>query len=169
MRARPRAAEAGEGGEGTMPTTRRRATIAAAAAILLAGGGLAGCAAGGGGPSAGAAADSSEGPSRTVPSLDGSFEGEIVGGDPAPSSKFAKVRIGMRAAQVAKLIGEPDDTDSHITGKAFIPFFFGGDTRRVEHFYAREGILTFSPAHFMGEPDTLIRIIVDPAEKGVAH
>ena len=58
---------------------------------------------------------------------------------------------------------------SHITGKAFIPFFFGGDTHRVEQFYAGEGILTFSPAHFAGEPNILVAITVDPTEQGVAH
>jgi hypothetical protein len=106
---------------------------------------------------------------RVVKSMDGSFDGELIGGDPAPGSKFSKVKIGMRKAQVEKLIGEPDDTDSHLTGKSFIPFYFGGDTHRVEQFYAGEGILTFSPAHFAGEPNTLVRIIVDPQEQGIAH
>jgi hypothetical protein len=106
---------------------------------------------------------------RTVKSMDGSFDGEIVGPDPAPGSKFSKVKIGMRIKQVEQLIGQPNDTDSHLTGKAFIPFFFGGDTHRTEYFYAHEGILTFSPAHFAGEPDTLVRIIVDPTEQGFAH
>ncbi len=106
---------------------------------------------------------------QTVKSIDGSFEGEIIGGDPKPGSKFSKLKIGMRMAQVEKLIGEPDDSEGHITGKAFIPFFFGGDTHRVEQFYAGEGILTFSPAHFAGEPNILVAITVDPTEQGVAH
>lgn len=116
--------------------------------------------------SAAPAADSNV---KTVKSVDGSFEGEIIGGDPKPGSKFSKLQIGMRMAQVEKLIGEPDDSEGHITGKAFIPFFFGGDTHRVEQFYAGEGILTFSPGHFAGEPNILVAITVDPTEQGVAH
>lgn len=106
---------------------------------------------------------------QTVKSMDGSFDGEIIGGNPKPGSKFSKVKIGMRLSQVDKLIGEPDDSDGHITGKAFIPFFFGGDTHRLEQFYKGEGILTFSPSHFAGSPDILVAITVDPDEQGVAH
>lgn len=138
-------------------------TILALVAVLAA----AGCAqqgGGGGGPTADAAQDDV----RTVKSTDGSFDGEVIG-TPAPGSKFAKVQIGMRSAQVEKLIGPPDDSEGHITGKAFIPFFFGGDTQRREAFYKGEGILTYSPEHFGGESNTLIRIIADPSEKGVAH
>lgn len=95
--------------------------------------------------------------SRIVKSQDGSFDGEIIG-TPAPNSKFAKVRIGMGLRQVEDLIGRPDDTEGHITGKQFIPFFFGGDTHRLEAYYKNEGELTFSPGHFGGLPDVLIRI-----------
>ena len=98
-------------------------------------------------------------------SRDGSFDGEIIG-TPAPESKFAKVRIGMGLRQVEDLIGRSDDEDSHITGKQFIPFFFGGDTHRLEAFYKTEGVLTFSPGHFGGTPNVLIRIHVDPNASG---
>ncbi len=133
---------------------------------------LFGCAshqqAGTGTPSASATSGSSapsEPEGRIVKSLDGSFDGEIIG-TPAPESKFAKVRIGMRLRQVEDLIGRPDDTDSHITGKQFIPFFFGGDTHRLEAYYKNEGELTFSPAHFGGLPDVLIRVYVNPKFTG---
>lgn len=106
---------------------------------------------------------------QTVKSIDGSFDGEIIGGSPKPGSKFSKVKIGMRMSQVEKLIGEPDDSDSHMTGKSFIPFYFGGDTHRIEQFYKGEGILTFSPSHFAGSPDVLVAITVDPTEQGFAH
>ena len=138
-------------------------------AVLLAS--LAGCASKGTESTEGSTAGqpaAASGSSRMVKSTDGSFEGEIVG-TPSPRSKFAQVRIGMREREVESLIGPPDDTDSHITGKSFIPFFFGGDTHRTEAFYKGEGILTYSPQHFAGEANTLIRIIVDPSERGFAH
>jgi hypothetical protein len=79
-------------------------------------------------PSASEASDSPSPSSpgvRIVKSRDGSFDGEIIG-TPAPNSKFAKLEIGMGLRQVEDLIGRADDTDSHIRGKQFIPFFFGG-------------------------------------------
>jgi len=114
-----------------------------------------------------AAAPSTPG-ARSVKSIDGSFDGEIIG-TPAPNSKFAKLQIGMRQRQVEDLIGRPNDEDGHITGKAFIPFFFGGDTHRIEAFYKDEGQLTYSPPHFGGTANVLIRIIVDPKASGYAH
>lgn len=102
---------------------------------------------------------------RTVKSLGGSFEGEITG-TPAPNSKFARVRIGMVRRQVEDLIGPPNDTEGHITGKQFILFSFGDDTDRLEAYYKNEGRLTFSPRYMGGEPDVLIGIGVDPKATG---
>lgn len=98
---------------------------------------------------------------RAVKSADGSIDGEIVG-VPAPGSKFAQLQIGMTLEQVQNLIGQPNNTDSRITGKQFQPFYDGGDTQRTEAFYKGEGQLTFSNIHPDSAADTLIRIMVDP-------
>ena len=116
-------------------------------------------------PSADAVADSGV---RKVRSADGAIDGQIYG-NPAPRSKFAKLQIGMPMKQVFDLIGQPTDTDAHITGKVFIPFYFGGDTSQVEAFYKGEGHLTFTGAHFAGAPNRLSEIHVNPAETGYAH
>lgn len=108
-----------------------------------------------------------QGNSRVVTAANGT-RGELVG-SPARGSKFSRVEIGMTQKEVDALIGPPSDTDSHITGKSFIPFYFGGDTYRLEAFYKGEGILTFAPSHFAGQANTLIRIIADPSERGFAH
>jgi hypothetical protein len=102
---------------------------------------------------------------RKVKSDDGKFDGEIIG-TPEPTSKFAKLRIGMGQRQVEDLIGRPDDEDSHITGKAFIPFFFGGDTHRQEAYYKNEGQLTYSPTHYGGSANVLMRIEVNTKATG---
>lgn len=128
----------------------------------------AGCAQLQGGGGGGSTVAASEATSRTVKSVDGSFDGEMIG-TPAVGSKFSRVKIGMRSAEIERMIGPPDDSEGHITGKQFIPFFFGGDTHRREAFYKGEGILTYSPQHMGGEPNTLIRIIADPTESGVAR
>ena len=105
---------------------------------------------------------------RKVKSKDGKVEGEIFG-TPARRSKFAKVQIGMSRNQVEKLIGVPDDSDSHVTGRQFAPFYFGGDTQRYEAFYKGEGQLTYANNTRFSAPDTLIVITVDRKEKGVRH
>lgn len=102
---------------------------------------------------------------RIVKSRDGSFDGEIIG-TPASNSKFAKLQIGMGRTEVRDLIGSANDTYFHITGKGFIPFYFGGDRHRLEEFYKNEGQLTFSPAHFGSGSHVLIRITVDPNATG---
>lgn len=102
---------------------------------------------------------------RIVMSDDGLVKGEIVG-TPAPGSKFAQLKIGMKLQQVEGMIGLPYRTDSRITGKQYQPFYFGGDTQRTEAFYKSEGQLTFSNLQQDGAADTLIRIVVNP-ETGV--
>lgn len=105
--------------------------------------------------------------SRAVKSKDG-IEGEIVG-KPAAKSKFAKLEIGMRQVQVENLIGRPDDLSSHITGKQFRPFYFGGDTQRIEAYYKGEGQLTYSNTNNFSAPDTLIRIEANPKATGISE
>jgi len=102
---------------------------------------------------------------RTVKSSDGSVTGQIIG-TPAPESKFSKLQIGMSLEQVKALIGQPNSTDSRITGKQFQPFYFGGDTERTEAFYNGEGRLTFSNIHPDTAADTLIKILVSPDAAG---
>jgi hypothetical protein len=98
---------------------------------------------------------------RAVKSEDGLIDGEIVG-TPVPDSKFAQLKIGMSLEQVKNLIGQPNHTDSRITGKQYQPFYFGGDTQRTEAFYKNEGRLTFSNIQPDSAADTLIQIMVNP-------
>ena len=99
---------------------------------------------------------------RVVRSYDGRFDGEISG-SPAPESRFAKVKIGMELEQVHKLIGEPDQLYSHDTGKNWIPFYFGADSRRVVTHYRGEGCLTYSAGGVFNGKKQLLRIDVDAA------
>lgn len=105
--------------------------------------------------------------SHTVKSKDGSIEGEIVG-KLNPKSKFAKLQIGMSPDEVENLIGRPDGTENHPTGKAFIPFHFSGDTQRLELFYKHEGQLTFANSNNFIAPNILIRIEVNPKATGIS-
>lgn len=71
------------------------------------------------------------------------WEGEITG-RPAPGSKFTRLQIGMPLRQVTDLVGQPSDQGAYVTGKAFIPFFFGSDTHRQELVYKNQGRLIFA-------------------------
>lgn len=95
------------------------------------------------------------------------WEGEITG-KPAPGSKFAQLKIGMSAAQVLSILGQPSDQGAHPTGKAWIPFYFGSDRYRYEVVYKGQGRLLFaSGAGFGWDANThLIWIIHSAAEQG---
>jgi hypothetical protein len=71
------------------------------------------------------------------------FEGEIHG-KPARNSQFTKLQIGMSMKQVTDLIGPPTDRGAYVTGKAWIPFYFGGDRHRYEFVYKNQGRLVFA-------------------------
>lgn len=82
------------------------------------------------------------GSGRTVKGIN-DYEGEITG-NPAPNSKFSKLQIGMPVRQVTDLAGPPTDQGAYITGKAWIPFYFGADRHRFEMTYKGQGRLIFA-------------------------
>ena len=94
----------------------------------------------------------------------GDVEGEITG-KAAPGSKFNKVKIGMKLKQVTDLIGQPSDQGAYVTGKAWIPFYFGGDRHRYELVYKGTGRLIFAGESGFGwGSGTLIWIIHNASE-----
>lgn len=105
------------------------------------------------------------GSGRTVKGLN-DYEGEITG-NPGPNSKFTRLQIGMSARQVQDIAGPPTDQGSYVTGKAFIPFYFGGDRYRYEMTYKGQGRLVFAGGG-MGDytSGNLIWIIHNPNESG---
>ncbi|WP_133063913.1 hypothetical protein [Arboricoccus pini] len=72
----------------------------------------------------------------------------------------------MSRRQVDSLIGQPDDETGYVTGKAFIPFSFGGDSYRTEAFDKGEGQPTYSRGSIGAEPNQLIKMEVNPAATG---
>jgi hypothetical protein len=102
---------------------------------------------------------------KVVKGIDG-WEGEISG-KPAPGSKFTKLKIGMGMKQVTDLIGQPSDQGAYVTGKAWIPFYFGSDRYRHELVYKGQGRLIFAGGS-MGDYSSghLISIIHNAQESG---
>jgi hypothetical protein len=73
----------------------------------------------------------------------GDWEGEITG-KPSAKSKFTKLQIGMSMKQVTDLAGQPTDQGAYMTGKAWIPWYFGSDRHRFEMVYKGQGRLIFA-------------------------
>jgi hypothetical protein len=94
------------------------------------------------------------------------FEGEITG-VAASNSRFAQLQIGMSIRQAVDICGPPNDQGAYITGKAFIPFYFGSDRSRFELIYRGQGRLIFaggSVGNYTG--GNLIWIINSASESG---
>lgn len=88
----------------------------------------------------------------------GDWEGEITG-KPAPGTKFTKLQIGMSAKQAMDLVGQPTDQGAYVTGKAWIPFYFGSDRYRYELAYKGQGRLIFAGSSGFDSNSHLIWII----------
>jgi hypothetical protein len=83
---------------------------------------------------------------------------------PVPtSSPLAQIHEGMGMTGVTQLAGPPTDTCSHITGKAFIPFYFGNDKYVTELHYRGQGRVILSGG--MGSPQ-VSAVEYDPNESG---
>jgi hypothetical protein len=94
------------------------------------------------------------------------FDGEVTG-IAVPNGRFSQLQIGMGIRQVMDIVGPPTDQGAYITGKAFIPFYFGSDRNRFEMFYKGRGRLIFAGGS-VGNPSggNLIWIINSATEPG---
>lgn len=93
------------------------------------------------------------------------WQGEITG-VPVKGSRFTKLKIGMPMQQVFDLVGQPTDQGAYVTGKAFIPFYFGSDTTRWEAVYKGQGRLIFSNQAGFSSGQYLTWIIYNANEPG---
>jgi hypothetical protein len=105
------------------------------------------------------------GSGTTVKGL-GGWEGEITG-KPAPGGKFSKLQIGMSMRQAVDIAGQPTDRGAYITGKAWIPFYYGSDRHRYEMVFKNQGRLIFAGGS-LGDYSggNLVWIIHNPKEGG---
>jgi len=89
---------------------------------------------------------------------------------PAPAgSPMAKVQVGMTEPQVSAILGVPDDSKAYITGKAFIPWYFGPDQSRFACYYKSKGRVIFSGGNQWGAGrGKVVRVEYDPSEDGSA-
>jgi hypothetical protein len=86
-----------------------------------------------------------------------------MGVAPPANSPLAKVQVGMNDAQVRKILGDPDNANGYMTGKAWIPFYFGTDTTRTDWMYKGTGRVVFSRNQYSGSLK-VIRVDYNPKE-----
>lgn len=106
-------------------------------------------------------------PQSTAPAAKSSqsMESRIDGDFPA-DSPFAKIKLGMTQGQVHEILGQPTDTKSYQTGKAWIPFYFGPDVMRTDEFYKGVGVVTYTGAGIGGVHWKVFRAVYDASESG---
>ena len=88
---------------------------------------------------------------------------EIVYSDAPAGSKLSKVALDSNDAAVRKIMGDPDSSNAYMTGKAFIPFYYGPDTHRTDWMYKGQGRVVFSRTRWTGGLK-VINILYNPAE-----
>lgn len=90
-------------------------------------------------------------------------------GNPPAGSPFSKIKVGMSGKEVLDLIGPPTDQKAYMTGKAWIPFYFGSDRYREEYRYKHQGVITLAGGGGFSGAFTVYRVIYNRLEAGYEH
>ena len=98
-------------------------------------------------------------------SVQASSTGSVVV-PPPKSSKLAKVQVGMSPREVEAVLGPPTDENAYVTGKAFIPFYYGKDRWRRAYFYKGMGRVVFAGSGGFSQSAHVERVEYDPHESG---
>jgi hypothetical protein len=85
---------------------------------------------------------------------------------PPAGSKLAGITQGMRPEEVQKIAGAPTTIKPYITGKAFIPWYFGPDRTRTAYYYKGQGRVVFSGDGGLGTNSTVLAVEYDPSDPG---
>jgi hypothetical protein len=82
---------------------------------------------------------------------------------PPAGHKLGQVAPDMNDIDVRKVMGEPDESNAYMTGKAWIPFYYGPDTSRSDWMYKGQGRVVFSRNRYTGALK-VIRVLYNPNE-----
>lgn len=88
---------------------------------------------------------------------------------PPAGSKLAQVKAGMSPREVEAILGPPTGENAYVTGKAFIPYYFGRDRSRQAYFYKGLGRVVFQGSGGFGQNYRVRFVDYDPSEDGVAR
>lgn len=70
----------------------------------------------------------------------------------------------MMDTDVRRILGEPDRSNAYMTGKSWIPFYYGSDTARSDWMYSGQGRIVFSRNQYTGALK-VIKVLYDPDEE----
>ncbi len=115
----------------------------------------------GGSSSSGASASSS-----TASSSGAAAPAKPPKGVAAPAGhKLSKVTVGMKPPQVKEILGEPTSENTYMTGKMWIPFYYG-PTHQTDWKYQGQGRVVFVNNRWSGAIQSVTRVDYDPGEAG---
>ena len=83
--------------------------------------------------------------------------------EPPAGSPLSKVERGWSDEKVRSVLGSPDNANAYMTGKAWIPFYYGPDTHRTDWMYKGKGRVVFSRNRYSGGLK-VIRVLYNPNE-----
>lgn len=138
----------------SMERMRAQWRLVAIAAFALASFACANAGGGGGGDASAATADAKPAAAK-----------QAVSDTPIPAGHpLAKVEKGMSDDQVVAILGQPDHRNHYMTGKAWIPYNFGGgDKMRSDFIYKGKGRVVFTQNQWSGRL-SVIKVVYDPNE-----
>jgi outer membrane protein assembly factor BamE (lipoprotein component of BamABCDE complex) len=83
---------------------------------------------------------------------------------------MSKIKAGMTAQEVVTILGSPQAQGQYITGKAFIPFYYGDDVKRNALYYKGQGRVIITGGNvFGGGGGNVVAVEYDPTEPGIAR
>ena len=77
---------------------------------------------------------------------------------------FEKVKYDMTDAQVKQILGAPTSTQAYVSGKTFIPYYYGTEGSREAWSYKGKGQIVFSRNRWNGNL-TVIEVVYDPKQQ----
>src|SRR5262245_3963338 len=77
---------------------------------------------------------------------------------------FEKVKYDMTDAQVKQILGAPTSTQAYVSGKHFIPYYYGTEGSREAWSYKGKGQIVFSRNRWNGNL-TVIEVVYDPKQQ----
>ena len=72
----------------------------------------------------------------------------------------------MHQSEVERILGVTSNIRGYVTGKAFIPFYFGSDSHRYEAVYAGQGSVAYTGGGMGGGPPERGCLRIPPERRG---
>ena len=103
--------------------------------------------------------------SSAAPANTATDSAQAASTNPIPKGHpFEKVKYDMTDAQVKQILGAPATTQAYVSGKTFIPYYYGTEGSRESWTYKGKGMIVFSRNRWNGAL-TVIEVLYDPKQQ----